>query len=271
MNCHEVIPLLSTFHDGEFAPDKRRAIAEHIASCTACSQRLESMRRLSDLVAATPAPATPGDMLHKIENSLATASISLWNWSSFSVSRRSVVAAMLATATALIAGLIFWQFFSQPHDHREMVRVFGEFLDAYEQGRPDAEDLLAQKYHGGLITEAEATATLKRKTVARPIVLANHKVSKRYLLKMPCCDCVQTIYSREGITSFVLFEHEKEQTEWFNARPMIRAECRGKTCCLVQLSGAVAATWPVDGGFVTAIGLRDVAEFGNLVDELQPL
>jgi len=181
------------------------------------------------------------------------------------------VAALLTTAAALFAGLMIWQFASPPDDHREMVRVFGEFLAAYEGSRPDAEEMLAQKYDGKLVTEREATIALKRKTVARPAVFANHQVAKRYLLKMPCCDCVQTIYARDGMTSFVLFEHEKEQSEWFDARPMIRAECRGKVCCLVQLKEGLAATWHVDGGFVTVVGVRDIAELDGLVDELQPL
>ena len=270
MNCHEVISLLSSFHDGELAPDERQAIAEHLASCAACSQKLKSIRRLSDLVESTPVPEVPDSLLHKIEQSLA-ARTPFWTWWRFGFSRRSAVVAFLTTAAALVGGLMIWQFASPPHDHREMVRVFGEFLAAYEGSRPDAEEMLAQKYDGKLVTETDATIALKRKTVAGPVVFANHQVAKRYLLKMPCCDCVQTIYARDGTTSFVLFEHEKEQSEWFDARPMIRAECRGKACCLVELKGSLAATWPVEGGYVTVVGIRDVTELAKLVAELEPL
>jgi hypothetical protein len=269
MNCHEAIPLLSSFHDGELASSQRHEIAAHIASCAACSQRLDSIRRLSDLVESTPVPETPGSLVHRIEKSLA-ASAPIWTWWQFGLSRWSAVAAMLTAVAVLVCGLVVFQFTSPLHDHEEMVRVFGEFLTAFEGGRPDAEDILPQTYHGKLVTEAEATSALKRKTVARPVVFAKHQVASRYLLKMPCCDCVQSIYARDGQTSFVLFEHEKEQSEWFDARPMIRTECRGKLCCLVQLKNGLAATWPVEGGFVTVVGVDDVAELGSIVDELQP-
>jgi hypothetical protein len=270
MNCHEVIPLLSSFHDGELAPDECQAIATHVASCVACSQKLESIRRLSDLVESTPVPEVPGSLLDSIEQSLAARTPS-WTWWQVGLSRRNAVAALLVTAATLVGGPMVWQFASPPHDHKEMVRVFGEFLAAYERGQPGADEMLAQKYQGTLVTEADATIALKRKTVARPVVFANHQVAKRYLLKMPCCDCVQTVYSRNRTASLVFFEHEKEQSDWFDARPMIRAECRGKVCCLVQLKEGLAASWPVDGGFVTVVGVRDVAELGSLVDELQPL
>jgi len=271
MNCNEVIPLLSPFHDGELAPDERRAVADHVATCAACSQKLGSIRRLSDLVESSPVAEAPGTLLPSIERSLAERT-PFWNWFQFSHSRRSAVAALLATAAVLVVGLMVWQIAGAPsHSHEEMVRVFGEFLDAFEEGETSAVDVLARKYQGTLVSEAAATSALKRATVARPIVLGWHAVAQRYLLKMPCCDCVQTNYAFSGKTSFVLFEHEKEQAEWFHARPMIRAECHGKTCCLVQLKDGLAATWPVDGGYVTAVGVHDVTELERLVKELQPL
>lgn len=152
-----------------------------------------------------------------------------------------------------------------------MVRAFRQFLAAYERGEATAVEVLPTKYEGKLVNDAAASSALKRQTVARPVVLANHEITKRYLLKMPCCECVETIYSCNGKTSFVLLEHEKEQADWFDARPMVRAECRGKACCMIQLKGSLAATWPVDGGFVTVVGVRDVVELESLVDELKPM
>ncbi len=271
MNCNEAIPLLSPFHDGELAPEELEAVADHIASCADCSQKLESIRRLADLVDSTPTPEVPGTLLAKIERTLDPGA-GFTAGSLFSVRSPKGVAILLASAATIIAGLMVWKFSHDPsHGHQEMVRVFREFLDSYEQGQASAEEVLARKYQGTLVSEAAATSALKRETVARPIVLASHQVAKRYVLKMPCCECVQTIYARNGQTSIVLFEHDKEQLGWFEARPVIRAECRGKACCLVQLKHGLAATWPVDGGFVTVVGVRDVAELGGLVDELKPL
>jgi len=271
MNCNEVIPLLSPFHDGELTPDEHRAIVVHIASCAACSQKLESIRRLSDLVETTPTPEAPSTLLTKLEQSLDSLAPRR-RWFKLGPAQSRAAAALLAAAAVVAVCVTVWKISSAPsHSHEEMVRVFNEFLDSYEQGNPSTEELLARRYDGTLVNEAAATAALKRKTVAPPVVLANHRVTKRYVLKMPCCDCVETIYARDGTTSFVLFEHEKEQSEWFNTRPMVRAECRGKACCMVQLKGSLAATWPVEGGFVTIVGVRDVSELGDLIEELQAL
>ena len=271
MNCNEVIPLLSPFHDGELAPDEHGSVADHVASCAACSQELESIRRLSDLVESSPLPEAPDTLLQKLERSFDERA-PFWSRFQFSLSRRSAVAALMATAAVVVVGLMIWQFVgAPPHSHEEMVQVFGEFLNAYEQGETSAVDVLARKYHGTLVSEAAATRALKRATVARPVILGGHAVAQRYLLKMPCCDCVQTNYAASGKTSFVLFEHEKEQAEWFHTRPMIGAECHGKACCLVQLKNGLAATWAVDGGYATVVGVRDVTELERLVGALQPL
>jgi hypothetical protein len=271
MNCNEVVPLLSPFHDGELSPDQRRLVGEHVATCAGCSQKLESIRRLSDLVESTPTPAAPSTLLSRIERSLDKPSAS-WNWFQLGIPQNRAAAALLAATVVVAVGLALWKYNSGPsHSHAEMVRVFGEFLKSYEQGQSGAEELLAHRYQGTLVDEAAATAALKRETVAKPVVLASYRATKRYVLKMPCCDCVETIFARDGMTSLVLFEHEKEQSEWFASRPMIRAECRGKACCMVELKSGLAATWPVAGGFVTVVGVRDVAELDDLVDELQPL
>ena len=271
MNCTEVISLLSPFHDGELTPEVRRGVADHVASCAECSKRLESIRRLSNLVESSPVPPVPGTLLQRIKRTLAGRDQpTAGSW--LDPRSRRAMTALAAVAAAVIAGLIVWQLaFGPSHSHEEMVRAFGEFLDAYEQGESSAVDVLVRKYQGTLVNEAGATSALKRATVARPIVLAEHEVAQRYLLKMPCCDCVQTNYAASSKISFVLFEHEKDQAEWFHSRPMIRAACHGKACCLVQLKGGLAATWPVDGGYVTVVGVRDVTELERLVQELQQL
>ena len=271
MNCHEVTSLLSSFHDDELPPEQHRAVADHIASCAACSQKLESIGCLSDLVETTSTPEAPGTLLSRIERSLNERT-PLGTWFQLHRPQQREVATVVALAAVLLVGLTIWKFTAGPsHSHAEMVRDFGEFLDAYEQGLASAVDVLPRKYQGTLVTEAAATSALKRATVARPVVLTDHRATKRYLLRMPCCECVQTIYARNGATSLVLFEHEKEQSEWFDARPMIHCQCRGKTCCMVQLKGSMAATWPVADGFVTVVGVHDVEEIGSLVDELKPL
>ena len=270
MNCNEVIPLLSPFHDGELPALKHQAVEAHVSTCAACAQKLESIRRLSDLVEVTPVSEVPRTLLMRIEQSLNGRAST---WASFQLSgpQRRTAAAILAVAAVALVGLIIWGIGNgRSRNHAEMVRAFGEFLSAYELGKTNAAEMLPRKYQGTLVNEASASSALRHQTVAQSVVLTDHQATKRYLLKMPCCNCVETIYVRNGRTSLVLFEHEKEQSDWFDARPMIRSECRGKACCLIQLNGCLAAAWPVDAGFVTVVGVRDVAELGSLVDELRP-
>jgi hypothetical protein len=187
------------------------------------------------------------------------------------VRSRKLVIFLVGGTAALVGGLLMWQLTRGPsHDHAQMVRVFAEFIETYEQGQTNAANVLVQRYSGTPVTEIQAARALRRQTVARQTVLANHQVSQRYLLKMPCCDCVQTVYACNGRISLVLFEHEQEELEWFDERPAIRAECRGRSCCLIELKNSLAATWQVGGGYVTVVGVRDVSELSQLVDELQP-
>jgi len=37
---------------------------------------------------------------------------------------------------------------------------------------------------------------------------------------------------------------------------------------MIQLTSSLAATWPVNGGYVTVAGVRDVEELEDLVDEV---
>jgi hypothetical protein len=179
-----------------------------------------------------------------------------------------VIAAILATA-AVFAGIVIWQFGGRPgHNHREMAAAFGDFVDAYAQGKNEAPQMLVSLFQGKPIDVQNASLVLKHESVARPTLLAKHEVADRYLLRMHDCDCVETIYTCEGKTSLVLLEHEKEHPEWFGKRPMARTECAGKSCCLVELNGSLVATWQIDGKYVTAFGLRDKLQLEELMNEL---
>lgn len=267
MNCNDVARFLSPFYDGELKPAEHEAVAAHLAACAVCSEQLESVRRLSDLVAGAPSPDAPESLVARVEQSLGARAA--WpGWFGMS-GRAQAAAALVAVAAAIVLGLTIWRNadFSS-HSHVEMLRDFGEFLEAYEQAPAASVALLPHKYDGRLVSREEATSALKRATVAPSVVLTNHRAAQRYLLKMPCCDCVQTVYECQGISTLVLFEHEKEQSDWFGARPRSRSELNGKSCCLVPLKSGLVATWPVAGGFVTAVGVQDLAELSQLVDEV---
>ena len=266
MNCEQAIPLLSAFHDGELDAGQRDAVLTHLSSCGSCQARLDAIRSMSELAAQLPAAKPPPDLVDKVERALADKrKPSLGERQA----RRRILAMLVLGAAAMVVGLAVWPFLSgDTHHHEEMVRVFGQFLDAYEQGRAHADEILPQHYDGKLVDRATASAALKRSSLAKPTILGNHMVEKRYLLKMPCCDCVQTVYVCQGRKSLVIFEHEKEQPEWFRNRPLRRTECEGKPCCVVELKENLAVTWRVDSRQVTAVGVHDLTELAKLMVEL---
>lgn len=269
MNCEQVIPLLSAFHDGELLGDQADEVVEHLSLCKNCREQLESHEALSGLVRKSPAPEPPAGLVRSVQRAVARDVVASPNL----VQRRRWLTAAVGVAATLMIAVVIWQpWVPKPavHDHRLMITSFNRFLDAYVSGNAEAKGILAKQFHGKVVDREGASKFLRRRTIAAPTLLAKHQVEERFAIKMPCCDCVQTNYSCEGQTSFVLFEHTEEQGDWFGSRPQVRTECAGKSCCLVEVGKQLVATWPVDRGFVTVVGVKDVTELAALVDELTP-
>lgn len=93
-----------------------------------------------------------------------------------------------------------------------------------------------------------------------------YSVDSTYVMKMPCCTCVQCLCTRSDGSTIAIFEHDDEEAkEWFGDRPEMSANCNGKQCMLVELDDRIAASWKHDKRHFTVVGLRDVAELTNLV------
>lgn len=267
MNCEQVTPLLSALHDGELDAEERNAVLAHLSSCGSCSAYLDSIRSMSELATQLPAATPPPDLVEKVERALTEKNKS--TLAERRPRRRRLLVMLVLGAAAMAAGLAVWPFLAgDAHHHEEMVRVFGQFLEAHERGQAHADEILPQHYGGKLVGLAAASEALHHSSLTKPTILGNHRVEKRYLLKMPCCDCVQTVYVRRGRKSLVIFEHEKEQPDWFQNRPLRRTECEGRPCCVVELKESLAASWRVGGRQVTAVGVRDLTELGRLMVEL---
>src|SRR5262245_26763239 len=118
MNCEQVIPLLSTYYDGELPSVDSARVADHVASCSGCAGRLESLQRLSAMVQRSPIPAASTTIINRVEAALRNET-KVINQPTFS-RRRQLVMVVLATA-AVFLGIIVWLGgHSSRHDHREM-------------------------------------------------------------------------------------------------------------------------------------------------------
>ncbi len=268
MNCEQVIPLLSPFHDGELSPGEHRLVVEHLSECSECSRRIESLGKLSGLVEAAHQPKAPASLLPQVEAMLQTEQC-VAKEPIASGSRKLLVGVIAAVAAVVLVGITIWSIVERPHRHSDMIVAFDQFLKSYEQTPAKAVEVLPHRYSSVRVDKAGASAALKRPTVTPDRLLGDHVVVERCLLRMPCCDCVQTTYAQGGVVSLVVLEHEKEQAEWFHERPSVRTQCQGKACCLVELRNGLAASWPIHHGYVTVVGIRDVSELERLVGELE--
>lgn len=269
MNCEQVIPLLSAYHDGELPDDQREAVTDHLVDCSNCQTELTSLQSISGLVRRSQSPEPPAALLHNVERALSRDARKNWGWS---FTPRWLILPVAVAATMLLA-LVFWKGWPGDHgshDHGQMVEQFNRFLDNYSAGDELATAILPDQFHGKLVDFAGATEFLKRPSVAKSTLLNKHQVKERVALKMPCCDCVQTSYTCEGKNSLVVFEHTEKQKDWYGRRPQIHTECAGKSCCLVELGTTLIATWPSERGYVTVVGAKDVTEVAALVEELLP-
>lgn len=270
MRCEQVIPLLSAYHDGELPNDQREAVTDHLVDCSHCQTELASLKSLSGLVRRSPAPEPPAALLHNMERALSRDTRQSPSWNLLS----GWVMVPVGAAAALLLAVVAWQLWPTnhgTHDHRQMVVSFNRFLDNYLAGDEQATAILPDQFHGKAVDLSGAAEFLKRPSVAKPTLLSKHHVKQRMALKMPCCDCVQTSYTCDGKNSLVVFEHTEEQRDWYANRPQIQAECAGKACCLVELGNHLVATWPIERGYVTVVGAKDVSEVAALVEELKPM
>lgn len=73
MRCEDVAPYLSAFVDGELPQPLRSEVAEHVATCDACSATLARYAKIDSLFAALPRSAPSPETLDQILATVAAA------------------------------------------------------------------------------------------------------------------------------------------------------------------------------------------------------
>jgi hypothetical protein len=264
MNCESVRELMSAFFDQELEPDVEAAVREHLQNCPGCGEQLAQFAELSKLAADMRQPEVPAGMWSSINASLnAQRRRSVPKnapWRSYS---QIAIAATLLLATS-IALFAYWN--RHPTDeHHEMAETFGQYLERFQQRPEDAQEVLLTRYQGRLVDPQQAAGEAKFNPNAPDKLPQGFVREGIYVLKMPCCTCTQTIYKDGHGNVLALFEHTDEQLTWFGDRPTITAQCHGKSTCLVQLQGELAACWKSGPRHLTIVGARDVEQVSELV------
>ena len=271
MDCTEVKELLSAYFDDELASEKRTAVAEHLAGCDECSTELAGFERLSELAGSLVTPMAPPQMWSQLEQQLeedqTAQKVHLANRrpTQYFPAQRLVA---LAATLVVVVGLGWFGYSTwMGHDgHDGFTAEMGHYLEEFHRDPAAAQQFLLAKYDGQAVDAQQATSLVGYRPVIAEGMPDGYTVETTYVMKMPCCTCVQCLCKRSDGSTIVVFEHDDEEAkEWFGDRPEMSASCNGKQCRLVELDDRIAASWKHDKRNFTVVGLRDVAELTNLV------
>ena len=114
MTCNETYHQLEAFVDGELPPDEARRIAEHLAGCDSCQERVEQLRALTNaLQRDLRSDQAPRDLWRRIEVQLPADDevadvIKPARWWQDKV-RPLALAASVALLISVSAGVGWWQ------------------------------------------------------------------------------------------------------------------------------------------------------------------
>lgn len=275
MDCSEVKELLSAYVDDELAANERTAVCEHVERCADCAQEIARFRALSTLAADLPLREPPMRLWSQLERELdaepevESATPAILDWRE---GIRNPVVQFGLGAAALILIAVGWFGYRELIEHSgesQFTAEFGQYLERFRRNPDLAQQFLLAKYDGISVNAEEALG----KVGYRPAIAAGmpdgYTISSTYVMKMPCCLCVQSLCKRNDGSTIAIFEHDDEGTrQWFSDRPAISAVCNGTRCILVELDDGIAATWVRGKRHITVIGLRDTGEVGLLEGRL---
>lgn len=265
MQCREVVELLSAYYDNELSQSLSVPITEHLQSCPRCLAELESFRRMSELTSQLDEP-TPGRTEWSQLEATLDADAKLRPLSGARVvawSRMIAVAAVLALCGAWG---ILWRW--DVVQHKQLVLNFNEFLDTFDEAPEVAQAKLSDRYSGRVVTLAEAAKELKYSPAVAGGLSADYEFDKAYLLKMPCCQCVEACYRRREGGEICVFEHGKDHPVEFGDRPCSFHECCGNPTCVARCRKTLAASWLRASRLILVVGAKDVAEVSDLAAQL---
>jgi hypothetical protein len=267
MDCSSTRQHLSALHDGELPPDLQAAIAEHLDGCHECARRLAEFQDLSGMAAEMTSPAVPADIWPQLEKKLAAEVPRQRAILAHLIRLRrtwiGLATAALVVVAASTAAVVWLQQADDGHGH--VAVNFGRYLDEFERNPDVAQKVLLSDYEGRAVSYDEAATKVRYQPVTPERLPNGLSRQAVYLLRMPCCTCVQAIYQGADGEKLTVFEHVDDQPVWFGTRPTIRARCNGMPCSLVQVDDRLAASWKRQGRYVTVIGARDVEQVAELV------
>jgi len=271
MTCSDAQGHLSAYYDGELSSDMRAVVTRHLSTCVSCARLLAGYEKLSDLANRLDPPELPradwnqferdleaGEPIEPARPAVTGRGIVLW--------RMGLIAAMIVVTVGI--GWLAFHMSGPSHGDQQFAADFSSYIDQFQSDPDRAQQQLMAKYDGQTVDAKTAVRQLGYWPVVADRLPARYTVAGMYVLRMPCCTCVQTVCRDPHGNVLAIFEHDDEQPVWFGDRPSIRCRCGGKACCMCQLDSRLAVSWKVGTRYVTVVGARDVDEVRNLITGL---
>jgi hypothetical protein len=264
MDCPEVKELLSAYYDDELPSNQRIAVAEHLAGCGECARELEGFRRLSALAEGLTQPESPAHIWQQLDRQLDVESRTAHERPTF---RQPAARLGLAAAAAILIAVGWFgsKTWFEHAAHHQMTAVFAQYLDEFARDPEAAQQILLAKYDSQKVDVEQVARTVGYRPIVAEGMPEGYSIESTYVMKMPCCDCVECLCKRSDGTTIAIFEHDDEDPEWFGDRPETEAICNGTSCTMVELDNQLAARWKQGQRHITVIGARDSAEVDQLV------
>ena len=275
MKCQKVQKLLSAYYDDELSGGVRTSMAEHVQGCSRCGDELTRFAKLSAMAKGLDDPEPPEQIWSGIEAGLdadkASAPIGRRAAPQERAARRPRLSFLAAAALVLIATGVVWiasRTAHAPGHHHELAADFGEYVEHFAKDPDRAQKVLLAKYDGQAVDLSRATRQLGYRPAVAAGLPERYTVDALYVLKMPCCTCVQTICRRDDGQVFAIFEHDEKQPVCFGDRPRIETQFKGCPCSIIQANHGLVASWKADNRQITVVGAHSLEEIGELVDHL---
>ena len=276
MECRKAQELLSAYYDDELSSDLRSSVAEHVQACSRCGEERALFEELSAMAKGLDDPEPPPRMWEGIEAGLDADRQDAPMARPAPKQRRSAVnwrRSLLATATLLmIATGAVWIAAQAWHGigrHHEMAADFSHYLEQFHEDPELAQNVLLAKYDGQAVTLSQAASQLGYTPAVSGGLPDRYTLDAVYVLKMPCCTCVQSICRRDDGRLFAIFEHNEEQPAWFGDKPRIDTQCDGCQCSVIQADHGIVASWKGNKRQFTVIGARDLEDISDLIVHFQ--
>ncbi len=271
MSCDAIKPMLSAFHDGELPPDRDAVVRDHVTRCESCGEdlvRISDMSRMARLLRDVETPdlwPAITAMLDRPPGELVPASRGPRRFLEPEY-RRRLVWGTLVTAAAIMLAVGLTQRPNQPAgDHHRMDADLARFVDVFQRDPDEAQRTLQSQYTSRLVEPNSPFSLVNYQSVAPDELPGGFRRESIRVFDMPCCKCVQTLYAAPGRAPLALFEHVKEESDWFATMPSITATCCGQAVKLVQCGDALCAAWKGAGRFMTIVGAGSVEELSQVI------